>query len=467
MNDTLKQNSKNENLDEIRHKERTMNISIAEGSFGVLSSNLGDNYIVPFALSLGSTAFQVGVLYSCIGLISPIGQIFGSRKIESKSRKSVLLQGILGQAAMWPLFLIIAVLYINQLLINFLSWILIGVFLLYSFSGGFMTPPWFSMMGDIVPENKRGRYFAKRNLITTGIALSGTLIFSFSLDWFNNNNAVIIGFILIFLIGFSTRILSFLLFTQHYYPPIQFEDSHHVSLIRFIKEIPHHNFGKFTLFVSLITFSQWIAGPFFSVYMLEELKFNYITFIFINIFPSIIALTIFPLLGRFSDYFGNVRLLRLGAIILPSLPLMWLFTAGPIEILLFPQLFSGIGWTAFNLAASNFIYDNISREKRGIYLAMYNLLLGFGIILGGLTGSILIQMIPYNLINPYLFVFFISGITRFLCVIFLLSKIKEIRISETKPILNLKNRNIYQWLFDTSLRVERKKKLRIKRNNST
>jgi MFS family permease len=439
-------------------KTKTMQISITEGSFGVFSNTLSDNYIIPFALSIGSTPFQVGMLYSCGGLFSPIGQIIASRRIEKKSRKTILIQGIIGQACIWPLFLLIAVLFMHNLLINFLAWILIGLYLIYMLNSGIMTPPWFSVMGDVVPEDRRGRYFAKRNLITTGIALLGTLLFSFALDWYKDQQQVMIGFIMIFLIGLITRVISAFLFTKHYYPPFNFQPSDQITLTRFFHELPKENFGKFTLFVALVTFGQWIAGPFFSVYMLEELNFNYSIFIFVNLFASIVALFFFPVLGKLSDRVGNVQLLRLGAIIIPILPLMWIFVLTPFDIILGPQLLGGIGWTAFNLAASNFIYDNIPSEKRGESLALYNLLLGCGIVLGGLTGSIIITFVPITFMNKFHFLFLISGIVRIISVMIFLPKIKEIRITDTKPIFNLKNTSLYRWIYDLTLREPRKKR---------
>jgi len=101
-------------------KRKTMKVSIAEGSFGVFSSVLVDNYMVPFSLSINSTPFQVGMFTSLGNLISPLGQIVGSRKTEIKSRKSILLTGILGQASIWPLFLIIAILYQFNIFQSFL-----------------------------------------------------------------------------------------------------------------------------------------------------------------------------------------------------------------------------------------------------------------------------------------------------------------------------------------------------------
>jgi MFS family permease len=432
-------------------KKKTMQVSITEGSFGVFSSVLADNYIIPFSLSINSSLFQVGLISSLGNLVSPIGQMIGSHQIENKSRKYILMSGILGQASIWPLFIFIALLYQFNLFQLYLPWILIIIFLSYMLFTGIMTPPWFSLMGDIVPENGRGRYFAKRNLITQSIGIIGIILLSFLLDWFKIIDLIYYGFILIFIFGLVSRLVSAFLYTKHYYPPFVFEKIDHIKTSQFVKDIPKSNFGKFTLFVSLLTLGQWIAKPYFSVYMLTQLNFEYSLFIITNLSSTLVGLFFFPLLGRFSDRFGNVKLLQIGSIIIPFLPFFWIIYTNPLYIFLGIQIFSGIGWTAFNLAASNFIYDNIPTKRRGKYIAIYNSLIGLAIIGGGLLGSSLISFIEISFMNPYHFIFLLSGILRLLVVLLLLGKIKEVRIL-TKPILNIKDLSIYKWLYDITVR---------------
>jgi len=434
-----------------------MQLSIAEGSFGVFSSVLAENYMVPFSLSINSSPFQIGLLSSVGNLIAPVGQMIGSKEIEIKTRKEILINGIIGQAFMWPLFLIIAILFQIGFLRSFLPWILIMIYLIYMLFAGIMTPPWFSVMGDIVPENYRGRYFAKRNLITQSIAIFGMIILSFMLDWFETQEIIYFGFTLIFIFGFVTRLISYLLFTKHYYPPYVFEKGDHVKMSQFIKEIPKSNFGKFTLFILLLTFGQWIAKPFFAVYMLTQLNFGYSLFIIINLSSTLVGLITFPVLGRLSDKFGNVSLLRAGAVIIPLLPFFWMIYNNPLQIFFGIQILSGFGWTAFNLAAANFIYDNIPSKKRGNYIAMYNLFIGLAIFGGSLLGGIFVSFVPISLMNSYHFIFLLSGIIRITVVIALLPRIKEVRVT-TKPILNVKEKSICKWLFDIILRSNHPKK---------
>ncbi|MFX1418154.1 MAG: MFS transporter [Promethearchaeota archaeon] len=446
-------------------KKRSMRGSIVEGSFGVFSSALADNYIVPFSLSINSSPFQVGILTSLGNLFSPLGQIIGSRNIENMARKKIILRGVIGQTFIWPFLLIIALLYQNAILQIFLPWLLILTFLTYMLFAGIMTPPWFSIMGDIVPEGFRGRYFAKRNLITQLIAIIGVILLSFSLDWFNVNEIIYFGFIVVFILGFVSRLISTLIYTKLYYPPFNFEKTDHIKIIQVIKELPKSNFGKFTLFVTLLSLGQWIAKPFFSVYMLTQLRFEYALFMTINISSTLIGLVTFPLLGRLSDKYGNVRLIQLGAIIIPFLPFFWIIYNSPLQIFLGIQILSGLGWTAFNLATSNFIYDNIPSKKRGYYIAIYNFLIGLSIITGGLIGSILISFIPFTFMNSYHFIFLLSGTVRLIVVIVLLGKIKEIRVT-AKPILNVKNLSFHKWLYDITLRSKSLKKKNKKINQN-
>ncbi|MFX0139841.1 MAG: MFS transporter [Candidatus Hodarchaeota archaeon] len=434
-----------------------MRVSIFEGSFGVFSSVVAENSIIPFSLSINSTPFQVGLLSSLGNLFGPVGQVIGSHQIETKSRKRILIQGILGLACIWPLFIAIAILSQFIFFQSFLPWILIVIFIIYMLFGGIMTPSWFSVMGDIVPDGYRGRYFAKRNLINQLIAIIGIILLFFLLDWFEINKIIYLGFILVFILGFITRLTSLFLFTKHYYPPYFFETTDHVKISKFLKELPKSNFGKFTLFVCLLTFGQWIAKPFFSVYMLIQLHFNYSLFMIISLSSSLIGLITFPLLGKFSDKFGNVRLIQIGALIIPFLPFFWIIYNTPIQIFFGIQILSGLGWTAFNLATANFIYDNTTSKMRGKYIAIYNFLIGLAIIGGGFLGSTIVSFIPIFFMSSYHFIFLLSGIIRIIVVIGLLQKIKEVRVI-SKPILNVKNLTIHKWLYDLILRSKSLKK---------
>jgi len=69
--------------------QKALNISIKEGSYSAISAGFGDNFIAPFAVALKASPLQIGLLTSFPNLLSPIAQSFGSRLIETRSRKKL------------------------------------------------------------------------------------------------------------------------------------------------------------------------------------------------------------------------------------------------------------------------------------------------------------------------------------------------------------------------------------------
>ncbi len=422
------------NADEAEAKQKTMKLSIAEGSFAVVASGIGDNYIVPFAVELHASTIQIGIMSSFIGFLSPIGQLIGAHVMENRSRKGIAVIAAFLQASMWVFVVALGGFLWGNVLISLLPVLLILVWSGNIVLGAVSGPPWFSLMGDIVPNDQRGRYFAKRNVANNAIAITAILLLSVFLQTLKDDALTILGFILIFLIAFGSRLTSSFLLSRHYYPPFAFEKTEYVKLKDFLKDVPKSNFGHFVLLAMLVNFGQMVAGPFFGVHMLENLDFSYETYIIINLSQTLTAIILYPFLGKFSDKYGNIRMLRIGACIVPLLPIFWVFFTDPLNLILFPQVIGGLGWTAFNLAASNFIYDSVEPHKRGFYVAYYNFLVGIGILAGGLTGSALITIFP-DVWTSFKFVFLMSGLVRLAVVAIFLPKIKEVRkISVTKPV---------------------------------
>ncbi len=422
------------NAEESKAKQKTMKLSIAEGSFAVVASGIGDNYIVPFAVELNASTTQIGIMSSLTGFLSPIGQLIGAHVMEKRSRKGIAVIAAFLQACMWVFVVALGGFLWGNVLVFLLPVLLILIWSGNIVSGSVSGPPWFSLMGDIVPDDQRGRYFAKRNVVMNALAIAAILFLSVFLQTLKDDALTNLGFIVIFLIAFGSRLTSSFLLSRHYYPPFALEKTEYVKLWDFLKEVPRSNFGRFVLLATLINFGQMIGGPFFGVHMLENLNFSYETYIMINLSQTLTAIILYPFLGKFSDKYGNIRMLRIGACIVPILPIFWVFFTDPLNLILFPQVIGGLGWTAFNLAASNFIYDSVPSHKRGFYVAYYNFLVGIGILGGGLTGSALITIFP-DVMTNFKFVFLMSGIVRIAVVAILLPKIKEVRkISITRPV---------------------------------
>lgn len=427
--------------DENYEKEKTMKVSIKEGAVSTVMSSFGDAYITPYALSLNANNAQIGFLSSLTGLLGPLAQIKGSRLMEKFPRKKIVIIGTALQAFMWIPILILAFLFQKGMYLEYLPIALIVFYSIYAVFGSIGSPAWFSMLGDIVPQKIRGKYFGKRNRVAGIVGLVATLGAAFLLDLFKTKGIVLLGFSLLFFGAFIFRLIAAYLFTKHYDPKLNLHEGYYFSFWDFIKEAPKNNFGKFTLYVALMYFGMQISGPFFAVYMLKDLNFNYLTYTLVNLSTTVFSLLTMGIWGKFSDKFGNRRILSICGFIIPLIPIFWIFSPSPIFLMFVPQLIGGVGWAGFNLAVSNFIYDIVTPARRAICVAYFNLMVGIGIFFGGIVGGLMTHFITIKSINILLFIFIISGIVRFLVSLIFIPMIKEVKeVHEFKhPFILLKH----------------------------
>jgi MFS family permease len=170
-----------------------------------------------------------------------------------------------------------------------------------------------------------------------------------------------------------------------------------------------------------------ISSPFFTYYMLDHLKFSYLSFTLVSISSTLFYLMTLPIAGKFSDKYGNIRMLYVSSLGFALYPLLWLFVKSPLGLIVLPQLVIGISTAGFTIASTNFIYDTVTPQKRGICAAYMSVLVGLGIFIGSMTGGFLLKTINFTWISPIFFVFIVSAIVRFLVTIIFVPKIKERR----------------------------------------
>lgn len=423
---------------ELRHRARRL--SIKEGSFTTIRNSLGDSYITPFAIAVNSSNFIIGLLSSISGLLGPISQWFSSRLIEKYRRKKIVVKTVLIESLMWIPLIILAFLFYKGIITSTIPLLLLIFFAIYTIIANIASPAWFSWIGDIVDENWRGKWFSKRNFILGIIGLIFTLLAAFFLDFFKKSNWVMLGFMILFFSAMLARLVSRYYFTKSYEPKLKLEKSYYFSFWQFIKKAPTNNFGKFTIFRALFSFAVCIAGPFFNVYMLRNLNFSYVTFMMVVLSQTLFGLLMMKVWGRFADKYGNYQVMKLNIILISIFPALWLISNKPLFLIFIPQLIVGIGWAGFNLAASNFIFDSVTPQRRGLCISYYNLLNGIGIFLGAGLGAFLAKYLTLSFIEPLLLIFLVSAFARAAVGLIVLPYVKEVRKTEKfNSIKALKN----------------------------
>jgi MFS family permease len=405
------------------------------GAFATMIG-LGETYFSAFALFLKATTPQIGLLASLppllasfIQLVSAwLGRLTGQRKLIVLIGASVQALSLLPLAILPVLFTDYAVP------------LLIASVVLYQCGAHLSTPQWGSMMGDIVPTRRRGRFFARRTRIVSLVTFVSLIAGGLILQVATGSGKTLWGFLCIFAIAMLARMVSVYQLSRMHDP------SGHVAAMEvpigegWGQRLRQSNFVRFSIFFALMQFAVAIASPFFTVYMLRDLQFSYLEFMGNTGMSILVQFLTLNQWGRISDVFGNRRILATTSVLVPLMPLLWIFSTN-YWYLLCAQALSGLAWAGFTLSASNFIYDLIARDKRATFLAVHNVLASIGIFGGAMLGGYLGLVIPTEMtfagitmswLSPLLGVFIISTFVRALIVVFLLPKIREVR--KVRPI---------------------------------
>lgn len=411
--------------------DRSLKHSLKDAAAFATMTGLGETYLSAFALFLKATTPQIGLLASLPPLIASLAQPL-SAWIGQKTghRRRLILTGAGLQAFSWLPVLLLPLIFPAYALP-----LLIASVVLYYGGAHLGAPQWSSLMGDIVPERRRGRFFGLRTRIVTITSFIALMTGGTLLHLFQGSGSTLEGFVILFLAACVARLVS----VYHLYR--MKDPGGHVAAM----EIPlgqgwwtrlrQSNAVRFSTFFAMMQFGVAIASPFFTVYMLRDLNFSYLAFT-LNTGTAILAqfLTLNQW-GRISDVFGNRRILIVTGIFIPLMPLLWTVSTD-LWYLVMIQALSGFSWAGFSLAAGNFVYDLIAPNRRATYLAIHNVLANIGIFLGAMLGGYLGLVMPKEFsiggidiewVSPLFGVFILSTIVRIVVVVVLLPRLREVR----------------------------------------
>ncbi len=419
-------------------RKKSLSYSVKDGVAWSVNSGLGSSYIAPYALALNANNAQIGLLTSVPNLVANLSQLETPKLMEKTGRKRIVTNCVLVQALTWLPISLVAFLFLFLKVDSLIAPMLVILFYtVYLLLGSFISPAWSSWMGDLVQKKERGRFFGRRNTIVGTAGLSAMLVGGLFLDIFKKSE-VLFGFVALFLIAMVARLISRYFLTKQHEPKFKYEHEYYFSFSSFVRKMKDNNFGRFTIYVTLMTLTVNLAAPFFTVYMLQApplgLGFSYLIFVVITLSASVSTVLFMPLWGKFSDKYGNLRSLRICGLFIPLVPVLWLFSANPVYLII-AEGFSGFFWAGFNLASTNFIYDAVSRQRRGICFAYFGALNGIGIFVGATLGGLFATYINVGFMPTLLFLFLISGVLRLAVSVVMLPKLKEVRkVSPAKPL---------------------------------
>ncbi len=411
----------------------SMRASLDDGISHAVMMGAGENYLGPFGIFLRASTLQVGLLATLPQLFGAVMQWVGAQKMDRlRSRRRAILTGATTQALTFIPMALLSFLFEK----NALSILcLLVLLMIYHGANGTVVPVWNSLIGDLVPADIRGRFFGHRNRLTGISTFVALLLAGFILHVFERAGLSKAGFLIIFSVAFLARLNSVRWLSKYDDPEFRVSAEQTFTFGQFLKRSPHSNFAKFVFFFATINFGVAFSAPYFALYMLRDLRFSYIDFTVVTGVATMAQFLTFRYWGGLSDRFGNKKILNVCGWGVGFVPILWLVSPHMFYLMVI-QVYGGLVWAGFSLAAANFIFDAVTPPKRARCVAYQGLVNAVFVVVGSLAGGYAAGHLPQSLsLGPWTWrppfmlpvIFLISGLLRLIAAGIFLRKFKEVR----------------------------------------
>lgn len=403
--------------------QRSLRLSILEGGgYAMMAAVSGSALLTACAIRLGATDFHFSLL-TAVSTLASLGALAGAYSLGRVGSRRGLIMRIVWTRAVWALPAVQLIL--GQPPSACLAGLLAVIFL-QGFFDNAVGNAWMSWMTDLVPAERRSRYFGIRNAVlgSVGMALAWMVGRSYDeLDalWAARGHSPLLVFVPFFLFAAAGGLVS------QYYMGRKWEPSGHGERpIPFAATIAlpfrHAGFRLLLRFYVLWTLVTAISTPFWRPQMINHLDMSLEVISIYAILSGTMNLVTQTVWGRIIDRVGSRPVIAFNLVGVAFLPLFWLFARPDFLWLIWADaLLTGFFWPGFNLATFNLNLQSAPRENRASYFAAISVLCGItGFAANLLGGQIALAFHDFSMdlagfpLNHYHIIFVLSAVGRLL-----------------------------------------------------
>ena len=424
---------------------RTLRLSQKEAVASATMTATGDNFFNAFAVHLTATAGQMGLLTALPQLFGALFQLVSVWICSYVRRRHLVAVAAALQALIVASIGLLAITRTPHAI----YW-LIGLAVLYFSLQNFIQPQWRAWMGSIVPERRRGAFFASRTRLTMVASLLIFIGGGALLTASTRMEASWLGFALLFIAAGCGRGMSSYYLWRMHDPEPEPQSCGPRNLSRSFAQLREslrdRTFRHYSLFVAGMQGMVAISAPFFAVYMLRDLQFTYLEYSLNSIASVATQFVCLSFWGRFSDRFGNRLVMLITSSMIPTLPLMWLVSPN-FYYLLGVQVVSGIAWSGFSLSTANYLYDiRPHKTDFAVYAAAQSCLSAGAVFMGALAGGFIASAAPNWLqrleiselmLSPLYVVFITTAVLRMAVTVWFIPRAVEPRVRRRPQMLQI------------------------------
>ena len=363
--------------------------SIRNGAASTVTLNLTNNFFTLFAiLVLGATNYQVSLISSLPSIIGMCAMLPAAIYINRLERKKEFTVYTLFFTRIFLLFMV----FIPFIKPSLSSWIFVALIGLMNLPGTFVNLGWQALIGDLIPDNRRNKFFGKRNFYLTIIGMVVTLLVGFCMRGVNSKSAF--PYQALFFIAFLFSLVELYYLKLHKEKPVKTEKSNYQSPFskRIFKNKPYAAFLICGLFFN---FGWQMAWSLFSIYQIRYAHATAYWISFFTVSNQISQIVSYPWWAKMADKWSNRTLLVWISIGMALAPILNILSINYVY-LLFINFFSGFFVSGTVLILFNSLLEVSEEEHRTSYIANYNFLLSIVAFIAPQVGVYLLETFSMN-----------------------------------------------------------------------
>jgi MFS family permease len=386
----------------------------------------GETYLAAFVLALGMGELAAGLIVSVPMLIGAVLQLISPAAVRmlASHRKWVVICALAQASSFIPLFA--AALYGK---IHVIAVFIIAS--LYWAAGMATGPAWNTWVSTLVPEDVRAAYFARRSRAAQMAVLAGLLIGGIGLQYGDSQGRSLLAFAGLFAVAGLCRFISASLLAGQTEPVPPDQRHREVPWRELLSRFRHGQDGRLLLYMLAVQTVVQISGPYFTPYMLGQLKLDYAEYLLLIATAYTSRTLVLPAIGAMVRRLGARKVLWFSGLGVLPLSAMWCL-GDSLMWLVVVQIVAGAVWAAYELTTFLLLFETIREEERTSVLTTYNLAHAVCTVGGaGIGGWILSAMGTEH--AAYMAIFLISGIARLSTLVLLYRAVRVIPIPSIPP----------------------------------
>lgn len=349
-------------------------LSIKNGNFAMIGISIVSNFSPLFVIdALHATAFEVGLLNSLPALMAIVATWWGAVWMaKTTSKKWFCVRSTLIGRFFYLLIAFMPFVVHGQAL----ALVVVLTIALMNFPASFSALSWQSLIGDLIPENRRASFFSRRNRMLTIVGLLSTLIPGLVLQRFPASD--VHPFQIFFVISFLLSLLEVYYLVLHKEHTEYRPDRQSPTLLtprRFWECMKRRPYLVYLVGIILFNLGWQMAWPLFSIYQIQYAGATAIWVSGFTVANQLSQILTFSFWGRLSERYGNKMMLGVAFFGMAINPVIMLFSTNLVYLVLI-NLLTGTFVAGTTMLQFNHLLEVVPEQERTTYIAHFNIIAG-------------------------------------------------------------------------------------------